>query len=60
MQHFKYIFFDLDGTIFNSEAGISKSVKYALSKFGIDENDENKLKAFIGPPLKDSDRKSVV
>ena len=54
MQHFEYIFFDLDGTIFNSEAGISRSVKYALSKFGIDENDENKLKAFIGPPLKDS------
>ncbi len=54
MQKFEYIFFDLDGTIFDSGYGIKKSVKYALSRFGIDEDDDCRLNAFIGPPLKAS------
>lgn len=48
---FKYILFDLDGTLTNAAPGITNSVKYALSKFGIEETDNNKLKKFLGPPL---------
>jgi len=48
------IFFDLDGTIVDSAPGIKASVKYALSYFGIDENDEEMLNKFIGPPLYDA------
>lgn len=45
------ILFDLDGTIINSEEGITKCVQYALKAYGIEEPDRNKLLCFIGPPL---------
>lgn len=51
---FKYILFDLDGTLTNSKEGITKSVKYALNKFNIPVTDLDSLEKFIGPPLKDS------
>lgn len=47
----KAVLFDLDGTLINSEEGITKSVQYALHSFGIEEPDLTKLKVFIGPPL---------
>ncbi len=47
------IMFDLDGTLVNSEEGITKSVQYALNAFGIEENNQENLKRFIGPPLVD-------
>lgn len=47
----KVILFDLDGTIINSQEGVTKSVQYALAKMGIDEPDLEKLRVFIGPPL---------
>ncbi len=52
----KYMFFDLDGTLIDSAAGITASVIYALEKFGIEEDDKAKLRRFIGPPLMDSFR----
>lgn len=48
---YKYILFDLDGTLINPELGITNCVMYALEKFGIKENDRKKLHPFIGPPL---------
>ena len=48
---YKLALFDLDGTLTQSEFGILASAKYALSKMGIYEADEKKLKRFIGPPL---------
>ena len=47
----KAILFDLDGTLVDSSEGIIKCAKFALEHYGIEENDEGKLKAFIGPPL---------
>lgn len=51
------ILLDLDGTLTDSKEGITKSVQYALSKFGINEENLDKLEAFIGPPLMDSFQK---
>lgn len=48
------IMFDLDGTLTLPEEGITKSVQYALSHFGIEENDMERLRRFIGPPLVDA------
>ena len=53
MTHYQYIIFDLDGTLINSEEGITKSVEFALHKMGIDCKREELL-YFIGPPLKSS------
>lgn len=47
----KAVLFDLDGTIINSEEGITRCVQYALRSFGIEEPDRKKLLCFIGPPL---------
>lgn len=51
---YKYVFFDLDGTLTDSAKGILNAVKYALKKYGIEEYDKDILRAFIGPPLHDS------
>ena len=54
MKNYKNILFDLDGTITDSGEGIINSVLYSLQKFGINEVDMEKIKKFIGPPLKES------
>lgn len=51
MKSYDTFFFDLDGTITDSAPGITNSVIYALKKYGIEENDYEKLCKFIGPPL---------
>lgn len=50
----KTILFDLDGTLVNTEEGITKCAQYALEAFGIHEPDAKKLRFFIGPPLVDT------
>lgn len=50
------IFFDLDGTLTDSMPGITRAVQYALRHYGIEAEDLNKLKPFVGPPLQDSFR----
>lgn len=50
-MRYKYIFFDLDGTLTDPHEGITNCVKYALEYFGIYEKDYSKLLRFIGPPL---------
>ncbi len=54
MNRYKYILFDLDGTLTDPYEGITKSVQYALNAFGIKAEPLEKLKKFIGPPLKES------
>lgn len=47
------ILFDLDGTLTEPKEGITKCVQYALKHFGIEVEDLEVLKPFIGPPLVD-------
>ncbi|MEK3854933.1 HAD family hydrolase [Cytobacillus sp. FSL H8-0458] len=51
MDKYKIILFDLDGTLSDPKAGITKSVQYALQKMNIVEPDIGKLECFIGPPI---------
>lgn len=51
---YKYILFDLDGTLTDPGLGITNSVMYALKKFNIEVADRSSLYKFIGPPLLDS------
>jgi phosphoglycolate phosphatase len=50
----EYILFDLDGTLTDPKLGITKSVAYALNKFGIEVENLDTLEKFIGPPLMQS------
>lgn len=49
----KYLLFDLDGTVIDSEEGVTKCAQYALENLGINEDLKN-LRRFIGPPLSES------
>lgn len=49
---YKYILFDLDGTVSDPMVGICTSVQYGLGKMGIVVDDIKKLTPFIGPPLR--------
>jgi len=51
------ILFDLDGNLTDSGPGITNSVRYALAKFNIAEEDSASLEKFIGPPLIESFQK---
>ncbi len=53
MKKYEHILFDLDGTLTDPERGITRSVQYALEKFGI-HAELSELRKFIGPPLYDS------
>ncbi|MCJ7836377.1 HAD family hydrolase [Cuneatibacter sp. NSJ-177] len=53
-MNFRYLLFDLDGTLTDPKEGITKSVQYALKAMGVDEPDLDRLTCFIGPPLIDS------
>ncbi len=51
---YKYVLFDLDGTLTDPGIGITNGVMYALKKFGIEVSDRTELYKFIGPPLLES------
>ncbi|MBQ2676950.1 MAG: HAD hydrolase-like protein [Clostridia bacterium] len=50
----QYIFFDLDGTLIDSEPGITHCAAYALEKMGVAAQTKEQLRRFIGPPLTES------
>ncbi len=54
MSKYQYALFDLDGTLTDPGEGITRSVQYALDKFGITVEDRKQLFCFIGPPLHES------
>lgn len=50
-MEYKYIFFDLDGTLTDPAEGITNSFKHAIKEFGLEIPDYKTLLSFIGPPL---------
>ena len=50
---YRYILFDLDGTITDPFEGISKCIIYALESFGMKAENLREPESFIGPPLFD-------
>lgn len=53
-MRFQYYLFDLDGTLTQSEEGITRCVAHALREMGQPVPDMDVLRRFIGPPLLDS------
>lgn len=52
-KKYKYVFFDLDGTISNSYEGIARSLDATFAHFGI-KVDKALYRRYIGPPLSDT------
>jgi len=55
-SRYTHLLFDLDGTLTDPAEGITRSVQYALRRFGIEVSDPRSLTPFIGPPLSESFR----
>ncbi|MCL2851551.1 MAG: HAD hydrolase-like protein [Defluviitaleaceae bacterium] len=53
MKGTKCIFFDLDGTLTDSEPGLAESFTYIFNKYGVDIG-ERSLRQFFGPPISQS------
>lgn len=51
---FKYILFDLDGTLLNTFKGVSNGVKYTMEFYGLPVPEEKEMRKYLGPPLRDS------
>lgn len=51
---FRAVIFDLDGTLTDPFEGIARSVAHALGRLGLPAPDDLALRAWIGPPLRDS------
>lgn len=49
---YRIVFFDLDGTVTDSGPGCFNGVKYMFERIGYTENDEKKMRGFMGPPMK--------
>ncbi len=54
IKKYRFIFWDMDGTIVNTYEGVSKCVQYALEPYGIYIEGEENIRHFIGPPLRES------
>ncbi|HJC90846.1 MAG TPA: HAD-IA family hydrolase [Candidatus Mediterraneibacter excrementigallinarum] len=52
MKKYQNILFDMDGTLIDSQNGIMESIIHTLKILEINEADMDKLRSFIGPPLK--------
>ena len=50
-KNYDVIIFDLDGTLMDTSPGVTASVRYALRKMGLKDDDAARIRRFIGPPL---------
>ena len=51
---YKYVLFDLDGTVSRSAEGIRASLEYAINELGVEMPDLSDYTRYIGPPLIDT------
>lgn len=54
MGKYDLIIFDVDGTLLDTTEGILEAVKYTVNECGFKELEDEVIKTFIGPPIKES------
>lgn len=54
MKMYRNLFFDLDGTLFNTKPGIVHCIEYTAHEMGFPVPDDATIDSMIGPPLGDS------
>lgn len=53
-KHYDIVLFDLDGTLCETGEGIKTSLRWTFQQLGRPAPDEELLRRFIGPPMRDS------
>ncbi len=48
---YQHLFFDLDGTLVDSQEGIQNAVCHAMDRMGVSRDKLGDIKRYIGPPL---------
>ena len=51
---YRYLLFDLDGTLTDSKEGIMNCARWAIEQLGDTPPDDSILVQFVGPPLRES------
>jgi phosphoglycolate phosphatase len=51
---YRYLIFDLDGTLLDTSEGILKAIDYTICKLGLPNLSEEVKRTFIGPPIYES------
>ena len=51
---YKWLLFDLDGTLTNTKEGIFNCIEYALASMGVRVENRESFRRYIGPPLMES------
>ncbi len=54
LKEYKYVIFDLDGTLVDTSEGILQAVEYTINKLELKQLDNDILRSFIGPPIEKS------
>lgn len=54
---YKYILFDLDGTLLDTYEGVSRSVVHTMEHYGLPVPNESEMRRYLGPPLIESFQK---
>lgn len=54
MRLYKYILFDLDGTLLDTTQGVIDAVKITITQYGFSMPSDEILKSFVGPPMQKS------
>lgn len=54
MKKYDLVVFDLDGTLLDTAAGVLSAVRHTIAVMGFTPLPEEKLAAFVGPPIQDS------
>lgn len=57
MKNYKYIIYDLDGTLIDTRSGVKEAVRKTIDDLGLIPLDEKVLESFVGPPMQDSFQK---
>lgn len=54
MKNYKYVFFDFDGTLFDTSEGVFNSFDKVVEHYGLNIPDKSVYNTMIGPPLRES------
>ncbi|NMA06497.1 MAG: HAD hydrolase-like protein, partial [Ruminococcaceae bacterium] len=54
MTKYDALIFDFDGTVADTAPGVIESIKYALSRVGMEADETENMKRFVGPPIRNT------
>ncbi|NLL90955.1 MAG: HAD hydrolase-like protein, partial [Ruminococcaceae bacterium] len=54
MLKYDALIFDFDGTVADTAPGVIESIRHALSQVGVEADETENMKRFVGPPIRNT------